>query len=145
MSDNETATNLIQAYFQQHHITTAAITNLARAYQGQYSQLPDQETTENWLLELLRNPTIWQPALVVIAMEQAAPSFPAVLSHIPVAELWQPQLLQIASHCGTIGISNYFEIKLNQQSLINRYLTTPDPLALALGAALSGALAHWDS
>ncbi|USS93247.1 hypothetical protein M8332_06550 [Fructilactobacillus ixorae] len=145
MSDNETATKLIQTYFQQHHITTMAINNLARAYQGQYSRLPDQETTATWLTDLLRKPTIWQPALVVIAMVKAAPTFPKVLANVPTAELWQPQLLQIASVNGTIGISNYFEITCNQRALCTRYLPNPDPLALAFSAALSAQLAQADS
>ncbi|USS88202.1 hypothetical protein M3M39_01595 [Fructilactobacillus hinvesii] len=145
MNDNETAAKLIQAYFQQQQITDRDLIKLARAYQGQYSQLPADEITKNWFTALLRNPTVWQPALMVIELTKAAPSFPAVLNHISPAELWQPQLLQIASVNGTIGTSNYFEIKLNQQPLIKQYLPTSDPLALALSAALSGALAQWDS
>ncbi|USS90501.1 hypothetical protein [Fructilactobacillus carniphilus] len=145
MHKQQTAAALIEGYLHQNHITPAAIVDLTRAYQGQYSQLPDYAITQKWLNELFQNPVVWKPVLLVIEMEQAASTFPPVLAAVPKEELWQPQLLQIAGVNGTIGISNYFEIKLNQQPLIRRYLPTPHPLALALSAALSGQLAQWDS
>ncbi|USS86001.1 hypothetical protein M3M38_04665 [Fructilactobacillus cliffordii] len=145
MNKQQTAAALIEGYLHQQHINPAAIVDLARAYQGQYSQLPDYTTTQKWLTKLFQNPVVWQPALFVIEMEHAASNFPPVLAAVPKEELWQPQLLQIAGVNGTIGISNYFEIKLNQQALIQLYLPTPHPLAMALSAALSGQLAQWDS
>ncbi|USS89078.1 hypothetical protein [Fructilactobacillus cliffordii] len=145
MNKQQTAAALIEGFLHQKHITPTAIVDLARAYQGQYSQLPDYATTQKCLSKLFHNPVVWQPALLVIEMEHAASNFPTVLAAVPKEELWQPQLLQIAGVNGTIGISNYFEIKLNQQTLIHRYLSTPHPLVLALSAALSGQLAQWDS
>lgn len=126
-------------------ISLTEIAQLAINYQGLYSQVPEIETTEELLKKIIQQTQVEENLLVCFALENSTISE-------PLATIYQSEnvtnslLLQIAATFGTIGISNYFEIKLNHPELIhlsnNPKITD---LALSLAAALSGELAQMDS
>lgn len=131
--------------FKQRHVSLTEIAQLALNYQGIYSKVPDSKTAKKLLEKIMQKPKVSENLLVCFALENSK------LSE-PLAQIYHNEnvtnalLLQIAATFGTIGISNYFEIKLNHPELIN--LPTNEKttaIMLALAAALSGELAQLDS
>ncbi|WP_395320090.1 hypothetical protein [Fructilactobacillus frigidiflavus] len=131
--------------FQQRNVSLTEIAQLAINYQCLYSSVPAIKTAEKLLEKIMQKPQVSENLLVCFALENSQLSEPLVQIYHN-ENVTNALLLQIADVFGTIGISNYFEIKLNHPELIN-FPTNEKTTAivLALAAALSGKLAQLDS
>ncbi|WP_429970292.1 hypothetical protein ACQW5G_04560 [Fructilactobacillus sp. Tb1] len=132
--------------FKNEHISLAEMASIATEYQGLYSHVPSVEVATDLLSKIIKLPQVSENLLVCFALENNELNAPlnTMYQH---EDLTNSMLLQIADCYGVIGISNFWEIKLNHPEMIVN-LSNNDKvadIALSLIAALSGQLAQMDS